>query len=253
MSKANCKTVRRELDELTPGNEYRSEVLAHLKECSECREFDEKQMKLRQIVGSLGTVAAPSDFDFRLRSRLASDNARSSFHFGALGLFGTRSAAVVVGLALLIGTVVGVRYLTNRSKGNQNIAETVGKEPAKATESPKPLAAKTATPPVKQEGTETRETTVTATNVSNRRTQSAGTRVKRAMATNESASTQATVIRAPETSADTVIPVDASQQSLRVSLFDGRGNPRTISVPTVTFGSQRVVPQATSFAPKGVW
>jgi len=73
------------------------------------------------------------------------------------------------------------------------------------------------------------------------------------MATNESASTQATVIRAPEILADTVIPVDASQQSLRVSLFDGRGNPRTISVPTVTFGSQRVVPQATSFAPKGVW
>jgi hypothetical protein len=64
---------------------------------------------------------------------------------------------------------------------------------------------------------------------------------------------------APTVSADSsfeteqVFPIDASQQSLRVSLFDKKGNPKTISLPTVSFGSQRVVPTAASYAPKGVW
>ena len=85
-----------------------------------------------------------------------------------------------------------------------------------------------------------------------RRNMSTAVRTIRTLDSEDQAVSRATVIRAPQTS-DQVFPVDASQQSLKVSLFDGRGNPRTISLPTVTFGSQRVVPTATSFAPKGVW
>ena len=50
-----------------------------------------------------------------------------------------------------------------------------------------------------------------------------------------------------------IFPIDASLQSFKVSLDDGRGNARTISVPTLTFGSQRLVPVATQFPPKNVW
>jgi hypothetical protein len=53
--------------------------------------------------------------------------------------------------------------------------------------------------------------------------------------------------------ASTVFPIDASLQSLKFSLDDGRGNARTISVPTISFGSQRVLQNANQFAPKGVW
>jgi hypothetical protein len=46
--------------------------------------------------------------------------------------------------------------------------------------------------------------------------------------------------------------IDASLQSVKVSLDDGRGNARTISFPTVTFGSQRVMGTGNQLAPKEV-
>jgi hypothetical protein len=49
-----------------------------------------------------------------------------------------------------------------------------------------------------------------------------------------------------------IFPIDASLESFKVSLDDGRGNARTISVPTITFGSQRVLPNTNQFAQKGV-
>jgi hypothetical protein len=80
-------------------------------------------------------------------------------------------------------------------------------------------------------------------------------RTKRPTAVAEFSLDRAPVVRNSGTveGSEAIFPVDASQQSLRVSLFDSRGNPRTISLPTVSFGSQRVVPTATSFAQKGVW
>jgi hypothetical protein len=51
-----------------------------------------------------------------------------------------------------------------------------------------------------------------------------------------------------------VFPIEASSQSVKISLDDGRGNARTISFPTVSFGSQRVLPTtANQLAPKGEW
>jgi hypothetical protein len=50
----------------------------------------------------------------------------------------------------------------------------------------------------------------------------------------------------------TVFPIDTSLQSVKVSLDDGRGNARTISFPTVTFGSQRVPGTGNQIAPKEV-
>jgi hypothetical protein len=51
----------------------------------------------------------------------------------------------------------------------------------------------------------------------------------------------------------TAFPIEASLQSVKVSLDDGRGNARTISFPPVSFGSQRVLTTANQFAPKGNW
>ena len=62
MRKNTCELVRRELDELMLDETCSTAVLGHLRECGACREFHEKQTKLRQIVGSLGTVSAPADF-----------------------------------------------------------------------------------------------------------------------------------------------------------------------------------------------
>jgi hypothetical protein len=50
-----------------------------------------------------------------------------------------------------------------------------------------------------------------------------------------------------------VFPIEASVQSVKVSLDDGRGNAHTISFPSVSFGSQRVLTTGNQFAPKGIW
>ena len=68
MKERQCEVIRCELDELTLGDEGSTAVTQHLRECGECREFHQKQTRLRQIVGSLGPVEAPPDFDFRLRA-----------------------------------------------------------------------------------------------------------------------------------------------------------------------------------------
>ena len=69
MRKNNCEVIRQELDELMLSETGSARVVEHLRECAACHEFNEKQTRLRQIVGSLGTVSAPPDFDFRLRAR----------------------------------------------------------------------------------------------------------------------------------------------------------------------------------------
>jgi hypothetical protein len=79
--------------------------------------------------------------------------------------------------------------------------------------------------------------------------------VKRALATVESASIGAQVISGSriDSEATAVIPIDASLPSFKFSLDDGSGNARTISVPTIRFGSQRMLPNGHQFAQKGIW
>jgi hypothetical protein len=77
----------------------------------------------------------------------------------------------------------------------------------------------------------------------------------RRLATIDSSSTGANVVNGTEPLASSAaIPIDASSlQSFRVSVDDGRGNAKTISVPAISFGSQRLMHNANQFAPKRVW
>src|SRR5689334_5943929 len=103
MRKNNCEVIRQELDELVLGETISAAAAEHLRECAECREFNEKQTRLRQIVGSLGTVSAPPDFDFRLRARLANDANGTAFHFWPLARRGLAFAAVL--LVFVMGAI----------------------------------------------------------------------------------------------------------------------------------------------------
>jgi len=249
MTKSKCKTIREELDELMLSEEYGAEALAHLSECRECREFREKQNRLREIVGSLGTVAAPADFDFRLRSRLASENSTTVYQWNrSIWSFGQRGVAATLALVLLFGAVMLVRYFSSKTPapqpplqmatGNEN--PSTPQQAPETAEQPKP----------KQPKSVEEIATISKTPKHVRTPRDSRTH----LATVDSAGTGATVIGADEASAsETVFPIDATQQSFKVSLFDGRGNPRTISVPTVSFGSQRVLPASNQLTPKGIW
>jgi hypothetical protein len=251
MSKTICSTIRRQVDEMTFEDPQNPVISRHLSECHSCRDFYEKQTKLRQIVGSLGTVSAPPDFDFRLRAKLASGKSNGSYQrTRTLWALGQRAGAVAVAVGMVVGTVILVRQLQNRITPTEAVVED-NKPPSRTV----PAGAPSVDPKVVQtKGTDltARVGTDKEKERVSKRNMSTTVRAIRTLDSEDQALSRATVIRAPQTS-DQVFPVDASQQSLKVSLFDGRGNPRTISLPTVTFGSQRVVPTATSFAPKGVW
>ena len=237
MSDKQCEPVRRELEELTLNENFSAATAEHLRDCAECREFQRQQTRLRQIVGSLGTVSAPADFDFRLRARLAADSQRSGFRSFAVKGLATAAVLVVFG--------VGVAIVWQRNAQHGPVAE------APRIQQTKPDAGKVTAAPSPE---------VTPTVAVNHEPKPKLERPlviksKRTLTAVDYSSERANVIgnTRPALNNEAVFPIDASLQSLKVSLDDGRGNARTISFPTVSFGSQRVLTTANQFAPKGVW
>ena len=242
MRKNNCEVIRQELDELMLGETSSAAVVEHLRECAACREFNEKQTKLRQIVGSLGTVSAPADFDFRLRARLANDAGGAAFHFWPLARRGLAFAAVL--LLFVMGALL-VRNVFNRPSENRQVADQhnapAAPQPAPTVESPQqpnpaPLVA--SSPERRPEP------------VRNERP----LRIKRPLVSEDFSSQRAEVINGREPATEfEVLSLDSSSQSFKVSLDDGRGNARIISVPTISFGSQRMLQTGNQYASKRDW
>jgi hypothetical protein len=198
---------------------------------------------LRQIVGSLGTVEAPADFDFRLRARLAQGNGSVVYW-----PFARRGLAVAATVALLVVGAVVVRNVMNKPARVDNFAQ---QQPQK------PVAPDAAPPSVKEDKKPEQTVAVVNEDFPVIRKGNRGPRndfKKRPMATVDSALTPAEVINgAKPASLSAAFPIDVSHQPFTVSLEDGRGNARTISVPTISFGSQRIGQSGNQLAPKRVW
>jgi len=245
MRKNNCEVVRRELDELMPGEACSATATEHLRECASCREFHGQQTKLRQIVGSLGTVEAPADFDFRLRARLAQSNGSSVYW-----PFARRGLAVA---AVVIVFAVGVVVVRNVMDQPAEVDKVAQQHQPPQTEKPEEVK------PVRKEEKKQQqavagviENTPLVIRKGDRRPQIDYR--KRSLSSIAISSTRAEVINgAQPVAVSAAFPIDASLQSFRVSLDDGRGNAKTISVPAISFGSQRMVQNANQFAPKRVW
>jgi hypothetical protein len=248
MRETKCETVRHELEELMLDDECSMYVTQHMRECGDCREFHQKQTKLRQIVGSLGTVEAPPDFDFRLRARLANESNGEGFHARVLQWsFASKGFAAATMVLLFAGGVVYVRTIMNQSA--EKIAE---HRIAPPQQPPKPVENETRfdnAPSVV-----TSNLNYVSRPVTNDRRRSLNR--KPALATFEPASS-----RPPSFSEEhrhsTIFSIDASSshEPFKISLDDGRGNARTISVPTITFGSNRFLQNAKQTAQKGaiIW
>jgi len=125
MKETKCEIVRRELEELKLTDECSVGATQHLRDCADCREFHQRQTKLRQIVGSLGTVEAPPDFDFRLRARLANESPAGGFHLRSMQWSFASKGFAVAAAALLF--VVGVVYFKNivslKQRATNEVAE----------------------------------------------------------------------------------------------------------------------------------
>ncbi len=243
MRKNNCEVVRRELDELMLGEACSTDATEHLRDCVSCREFHEQQTKLRQIVASIGTVEAPADFDFRLRARLAQGNGSSVYW-----LFARRGLAVAAMVIVFATGVVLVRNMMNKPEVNSVARQPEVQQPAKPSD---------VAPVVKEEKKPEQVVAGVTDNfvpVSRKGERRRIEYKKQPLSTIDSAFSRAEVINGTTfVGTSGAFPIDASHQTFKVSLDDGRGNARTISVPTISFGSQRIMQSGNQLAPKRVW
>jgi len=207
------------------------------------------------MLSSLGAVTAPDDFDFRLRARLANEKRGGAHPFVMRNLsFGFRSAAFAT-ILLLIGSA----FLFVRFSG-----------PADSAIAIKPPLVTIVKPGIEQPGNGEQQVAQTAADLQTNEPRTGATQLTSASSrgqhgarphgglrnevaslrdnprvkTRDLSSMAAPVFRQTDAMAangSSVFPIGASYQSLKVLLDDGRGSSRTISLPSVSFGSQRVL------------
>jgi hypothetical protein len=245
MRTMNCKNVRREVDEAAPGDLLSAFARRHMSACRECRSFCEEHQKLQTMLSSLGTIEAPGDFDFRLRARLAREKAGSS-HFPLSNLsFGFRAAVVAV-LLVVFGSVAFLNFKpssNNSLVANNATVDGQANQPV-AVEAPqsKQVVANGTTPVAANEGN-----IVPKRQVAPKLGALASARNTPRMGTRDMGSMPAKIIKASELNARVAdYPIESSSQPMKVSLDNGRGSSRTISLPPVSYGSQRVMAQGSA-------
>lgn len=254
MRNMNCRNVRREIEETDAGERLSLAAREHVATCTACETLSREQASLQTIISSLGTVEAPGDFDFRLRARLAGERRGNNGNY-ALGSFsfGLRAAAMATVLLLLGSAFVFVTFRTRPNGPVETVAVNPG-TPATVQLNAGGEVKAVALQPVLVEPIQ--HQTV--------KRRSSGNAAVATARNNRSESRDSSLNVAPvllpydpnETYPTEAFQINASNQKLRVSVDDGRGASRTISLPTVSFGSQKALSQSGSplmASARGVW
>ena len=250
MKTIDCNNVRREIEEAANGEILTAPARDHLRNCGGCANFAAEQRQLKEMVASLGTVEAPADFDFKLRARLAASRASRKGVFSGNG-FGMRAVAFAT-LILLFGFVVVVMNVRSRSNESAPVAQAPAsatrgqtapvnhKVLAEGTPAPTELAA---VPPASDPVSTNVQESGPAPKLSKRGGSSVSQYVARngQVRTTDLSASAAPIFRPERGTGSTAFPLGTSYQSLKVSVDDGRGSSRTISLPTVSFGSSQVL------------
>jgi hypothetical protein len=236
MKEIGCKTVSKEIDELESGQLPGAKAQAHLQDCGSCASFYDDRQKLREMISGLETVEAPGDFDFRLRARLANLRAEPVSAFSSFG-FGLPAVALAV-LAILVGVGIYMRA-TSDALIEQPLTQS---EPSK-------IATPASAQPDKPADSNSAELAVSreVESVPGSETAAPAKHFVRSRKGNRNSNSNAVrrddFLAKSETSA--MFPLEAAEP-LRVSVDYATGGSRTISLPTVTFGSQQVVASGAS-------
>jgi len=240
-----CKVIRCQIEEAGLGHELSSVAASHLRECSSCLEFYETGMKLRRVVASLAPVEAPADFDFRLRARLANERIHSKSRFGFTHMSLALPTVAVAAFVLLAGSVFVWRSFENSKPAPASVARTNKTNAAGSTvEKTREIVPADAQNPASK--------TVQINNPASRKPLAKARREfvasyrRSSMVSKDFSNMGATVVRREESVAGVQLPISLPVQTLKVSLDDGSGISRTISFPTVSFGSERVLTRSGS-------
>lgn len=140
MNAKDCRAVRREIDICELGQRLDEQVEAHLIACADCAQFRLEREQLRELVGSLRPVAAPPDFDLRLRARMARERENAArrpfiFRFALTTPAIAIAALLVIAFATLIWINQTKRPVENEAvKPNQAPVAVATPAPAKEPE-----------------------------------------------------------------------------------------------------------------------
>jgi len=238
MNANDCRTVRLEIDTAELGQRLSGPLEMHLAACAACAQFRTERAQLRELVGSLKPVAAPADFDLRLRARIAREkeaSARQPFIFR----FAMTTPAIAV-VALIVLTIASIVWINQRNRtANTPIANT-NPNSEKAT-SPAPL-------PANQDALPQPKEPVVAINnppVNSKRTNPSERNPVRSLPVSASPPSQVSDFntRAAESIQQNRagdVSLTAPSKPMVVSVQDANGATHKILLPPISFGSQRL-------------
>lgn len=264
-----CKAIRREIEELEEGTLWSREADEHLLACNACRAFAEERAKLRQLLGSLERVTAPTDFDWKLRARLAEVRSERERARGWLWRGATRAQALALAASFVFLVVAVVIYQQTRPASKSQAVASAGAK--LKTEEPVAVvvnSASTATDdgravvaePNSREAVRTRPARTLKASAS--KTEPASSAQPQRIFSNDLGSRSAEEVPAASaqnsfTSAGPVISVPVrSNRTAPLRFEDGQGTKRTLA--PVIFGGQELIerPDRARLVPaseNGIW
>ena len=235
-----CRATRQEIDQAEAGASLNAQAQGHVASCATCRAFQTERARLRELLTSLEPVTAPADFDFRLRARIASHTdslePRSLF-----GRFILSTPAIALAAALVLGVSI-VWFAQHRTQ-----------TPTVATIAPTPAREGNATSidnsskqSKEAKAVDTAPTTTIGVNprvdapvylVKGGRVQFKDPQAGRG--SRDLSDSSAPSIKQGQNADD--VYVSAPARPMVLSFQDDKGATRTVSLPPVSFGSQRLL------------
>ena len=249
MKTMDCRSVTKEINASELNQQLSAEAGAHLAGCASCRKTSEQGASLQALVASLGGAVAPGDFDMRLRARLAREKESSSVWTNfrrqltgvpAIGL--AFSLLVLVGLAIYMlpgksqqvatdNPPAGVEVPAAVPTATQAIAGVPDPNIYPAQPQPDRRKSGSGSAGIQKPGIQSREySSLPALSVKN--------------SSNDPAA------------GSQVVSLSGPVQPVVVSMRDDNGATRRISVPPVSFGSQKLIQpsyQPVLASSKGAW
>jgi len=253
----NCQQCRIEIETATRAETVSAQAAEHLAACPACYMFQTERQRLRQLVSELEPVAAPPDFEFRLRARMAAHDSAPAARF-VWPAFAPRALGFACAACLVFALIAMLRLHTQQSLP-------IGDPVVARSGSIVPLTA--------QVQVEQPQTTTSSTNQELNNAPISAPTTSRSIATpkrtlpfehaglgriaprealaenelhagsenfgvgNAPVVTRTLEGNSPESLSTIPLPVSASSSPLKVTLKDTQGMARVISVDPVSFGA----------------
>jgi hypothetical protein len=242
MKLMECRATRQEIDE--GGGQLSAQARRHVASCGQCLAFQNERARLRELLTSLEPVTAPADFDFRLRARIAAQTEKpgpGSF-FGGFALSTPAIAVAALVIIALSGSIVWIKQRGAKQASTVAVNSTSQVKVRNSTTADNLPQSKQAFMPDSTITASTKGTNADAPNylVQGRKPQfrDPGLSQSGRSSRDLSAGSAPSLKQGQNPGA---VYVSAPVKPMVLSLQDDNGATRRISLPPVSFGSQRLL------------